>query len=101
MNQCDQQLYTIILEFEGTTSIAQEEAMGPDEALNQWFKGLADKDSYGLTAAQSQALLATSCPDPFETVEVTGVRSVWCATALASDNLALFTIVKTLSNVAL
>lgn len=48
--------FTIILDFEGTTSASQVEAISVDDAVRLSAKGLNRAGSYGLTAHNVRAL---------------------------------------------
>jgi hypothetical protein len=87
-------LYTVILEFSGTTSAAQVRAQTPEAAINEWSKALKTDEAYGLTPSQASDLLTA-----FDTEEgitaIRGLGNVWCKTLLPHEELALLHIIKT------
>jgi hypothetical protein len=106
-------LFTVILEFEGTTSVSQVWASSPVYALDRWRDGLCDHGTYGLTGDQASRLAkslelakslgneadaqAESDGGPFPTPVAT-VENVWCTSTLTEHNsLALLNIVETVS----
>jgi hypothetical protein len=89
-------LFTVIMEFDGTTSVSQFAAQGITEALRLWIAGLSQSNAYGLSGSSARQLAMAfaedreRCPTPID-----GVENVWCSTALAEGQLALLNIVKT------
>jgi hypothetical protein len=49
-------LFTVVMEFEGTTSVAQLLAPSVEDAVTLWVKGLSDPVVYGLTGRQRARL---------------------------------------------
>ena len=89
-------LYTVIMEFEGTTSVSQTTASTVVEALALWADGLRQPENYGLSSASAHRLF--DCIREEKDVKPVGIRetvNVWCTTVLAGDSLALLNIVKT------
>lgn len=90
----DNVLFTVILEYDGTTAAAQVRANTADDAIHVWFESLKQEGAYGLTGAQiseiRRAFDAHESPVP-----ISDLRNVWCKTILAGDKLALLHLVKT------
>lgn len=85
-------LYTILLDYAGGTYVAQAEAMDEDAALRGWLGKLrsgriADAVWEEVAAAFEEAV---DRPLPLD-----GLAGAWCASASASQGLALVNIVKT------
>lgn len=88
-------LFTVLMEFDGTTSASQVNAKDEIQALRLWASRLLESGCYGLSetaARQLQTALATE-----ELERVAGLSNVWCTTAVTGGRLALFHIVRTLS----
>ena len=90
-------LFTIILEFEGTNSVSQFSASGPNAAFRKWVQGLENPKNYALTPQQARAVtkaladrgelqrrvndvLAT---DDRELAPLHGLKNIWCVIAFA------------------
>jgi len=91
------QLYTVVMEFEGTTSVSQFMASCAREAFQRWLEGLSGHATYGLTNDQVSRLAkgVGTCvnedPSP-----IAGLQNVWCAEVLANRRgMALLNIVGT------
>ena len=90
-------LFTVIMDFEGTTSAVQLEAESPDDAARRWRESLGTPGSYALTDSQRQRLSrGLRFDDLGSAAALTGLQSVWCA-AIAAERggLALLNIVET------
>jgi len=93
-------LFTIVMEFEGTTSVAQLAAPSVEEAVRLWVGGLAKARSYGLNKVQRSRLITG-----FERIDthlnlapapLRGLRNVWCTTISADPTgLLLLNIIET------
>ena len=91
-------LFTIILEFEGTTSVRQFSGENVEEAYRRWFEGLKDPSAYGLNADQGARLSAAISFEGFESLTpLSSTLNVWCTTALVGETLALMNFVATLA----
>jgi len=92
-----QRLFTVIMEFRGTTSVSQFVAADPQSAMKLWQEGLAGPNPYGLSDSSARRLLkAAIAQEPCDVpVPLEGLKSVWCRTVLAGGQLALLNIVKT------
>jgi uncharacterized protein YabE (DUF348 family) len=89
-------LYTVIMEFEGTTSVSQTTAGTVVEALKLWSGGLSESEHYGLAPASASRLLeALVDSQDDEPVQITGTTNVWCTSILVGKKSALLNIVKT------
>jgi len=88
------ELFTVILEYEGTTSAAQVRAPSADDAVHIWFESLKEEGAYGLTGAQRDKMRTAFDADE-SPVPIHGLGNVWCKTTLAGDRLALLHLVKT------
>ena len=94
-------LFTVIMEFDGTTSVSQVVAQDVRGALRLWLDRLREPGACGLSRSAARSI-QESFAEEDETKNVgniKGVVNVWCTTALvgrnASSKLALLNIVKT------
>ncbi len=86
-------LFTMILEYRGTTAISQVRAGGAKTALQKWTKTFDYGSVLGVTeAAKSQLVKAFTREEP---LPVKNTRNVWCSTALEDGRMALLNIVRT------
>jgi len=91
-------LYTVIMEFEGTTSASQFRATSVEAAVRLWRKGLGQAGSYGLKEGQHKRLA-----DGYGDLELgtkpallDGLQNAWCTSVLAKRNSsALLNIIET------
>lgn len=90
----DRTLYTVLMEFVGTTSAAQIRAADAQEALTLWFAGLVEADHYGLSIKDANRLRESSGVSE-SPIPVQGLQNVWCTTVLSGDDLALFHVIRT------
>ncbi len=91
-------LFTIILEFEGTTSVSQFAASSVDEAYRSWFQELKDAGRYGLNQLQAERLAAALSFDGIRTpTPLAYTTNVWCTSTHVDDNYALLNFVATLA----
>jgi hypothetical protein len=89
-------LFTILMEFEGTTSASQVRASSVNEALRLWADRLCEPGCYGLSEAAAHRLRkAMGGEDGAEGVN--GLSNVWCTTAIAGESLAILHVVKTVT----
>jgi hypothetical protein len=89
-------LFTMILEFEGTTSVSQFSGRNVGEAYRSWFQGLKDPSRFGLGADQAERLAsALSCDGLSSPTPLANSNNVWCTTALVGEKLALLNFVAT------
>jgi|GEM_PF-4079942 len=91
-------LYTLIVEYEGLTSISQFIAESPAEAVDKWFAAIGDGTPYGLTTEQTRALSSAYAARDEEEIDVSpvsGVSGVWCATVFGDPEVAFYNIVAT------
>jgi hypothetical protein len=89
-------LFTVITEFEGTTAAAQMRARDCDAALAGWLKRLDTDGAYGLTKAQRAKLKAAYRPDVHGApVKLSGLGNVWCIAIGVEGSLALLHFVNT------
>lgn len=102
------ELFTVILDFEGTNSVSQFTALTPDEALREWHRGLDRPVNYNLKPDRAHLLSEAlrrewkECTErPSETgtlvVALSEVKNVWCLWLALEDTSALINIVATLS----
>jgi len=89
--------FTVVLEFEGVTSVSQLTAKSANSALLKWREALTNPRGYGLTVEQgrriSRALDGGVRRKP---VMLNGITNVWCQTVLAGrEGIALFNIIAT------
>jgi len=89
-------LYTIILEFEGTTSVRQLFGENVDDAYRKWVEGLTDSNAYGLSTGQAARLSAAISFEGFESLTpLSSIINVWCTTVLVGKTLALVNLIAT------
>jgi len=97
-------LYTVIMEFDGTTSVSQVVARDVRGALRLWLDRLREPGSYGLSRSalrRLQVAFTEECEmmNGVTPVNIRGAINVWCTTAVvgrrAPRKLALLNIVKT------
>ena len=90
-------LFTIILEFEGTTSVSQFAGPSVDAAYRAWFEGLKDPGRYGLDPTQAERLAAALSFDGLQTpTRLASTANVWCTSTNVDENYALLNFVATL-----
>ncbi len=86
-------LFTMILEYRGTTAISQVRAAGAKAAVQKWTKTFDYGSVLGVTAiAKSELVEGFTREEP---VPVKDTRNVWCSTALEDGRMALLNIVRT------
>ena len=91
-------LFTIILEFEGTTSVSQFSGRSVDEAYRGWFQGLKDAGRYGLNPEQAERLAAALSFDGIRPpTPLASTKNVWCTSTHVDENYALLNFVATLA----
>jgi len=90
-------LFTVVMEFDGTTSVSQFVATSVKNALKLWRKGLDQPIVYDLSPSSAQSFkVAYDKRDPDRApVPINGVAGVWCTTVVVGNRLALLNIVKT------
>jgi hypothetical protein len=89
-------LFTIIMQFAGTTSAAQVLAGDANQALTLWVDALSSGSHYGLSASDAARLRDSITKDAdTEPVGITGQTNVWCTTALSRKDLAILHIIET------
>jgi hypothetical protein len=91
-------LFTIIMEFDGTTSASQFRTNSPLAALQLWLEQLSQPNSFGLTDAQ-RSKLAEGSGDPdlnLTPVALEGLQNIWCSTVSGGRRkMALLNIIET------
>lgn len=93
-------LFTIVLEFEGTTSVSQFSGRNVAEAYRRWFQGLDDPGRYGLDSNQVQRLTSALSAEPLQPpTPLAATENVWCTTTLVGGELALLNFVATVAAV--
>lgn len=90
-------LYTVVLEFSGTTSVSQVRAASIQGAMSQWINKLSESDAYGLSEeAACQLHEALEAQEGIGVlVPIEGLHSVWCVSALAGGELAVLNLIET------
>jgi hypothetical protein len=86
-------LFTVLMEFEGTTSASQVKASSADDALRLWALRLSESGCYGLSGPAARQLQIALATDGMEGID--GLANVWCTTATVGERLAILHIVKT------
>ena len=66
-------LFTVVMEFEGTTSVSQVRADGPAEAVRHWLERLGSGTAYGLTRDQARRLREGFSGDDYDPVPLQGL----------------------------
>lgn len=93
-------LFTVIMEFEGTTSVSQVRARSANEALKLWARKLQTPEVYALKKKQAAKLIKGFKQfDDFgyqDAVALTGLSNVWCTFVSGGRSSALLNIVATL-----
>jgi hypothetical protein len=93
-------LFTVLMEFEGTSSVSQFLADSAESALRLWLDGLSIKGGYGLTDRQRRRLsdgwsdlgLGLN-PTPLD-----GLQGAWCSSVLPKRGaMATLNIVETVA----
>jgi hypothetical protein len=91
-------LFTIILEFEGTTSVSQFSARDVGEVYRSWFQGLKNPSRYGLDANQSERLASALLSDDLQPpTPLASTENVWCVSTHVDENYALLNFVATVA----
>ncbi len=104
-------LFTVILEFEGTTSVSQFSAVDPEQAFQKWQERLDNPVEVGLRPDRARALaeaLQESRSEEEQSAQRHGRRcsvlvplqettNVWCVSELVGRKLALINIVGTVT----
>jgi hypothetical protein len=86
-------LFTMILEYRGTTAISQVRAPGAKTAVQKWTKTFDYGSVLGMGASgKTQLVKGFTREDP---VPVKNTSNVWCATALEDGRMALLNIIRT------
>ncbi len=90
-------LFTVLMEFEGTTSPSQFTARDVEQAFKKWLKGLHKPNRYGLTERQRLRVVKGAEDTPYMAASLlSGLQNVWCVTLLAKrGGLVLLNIVQT------
>ena len=89
-------LYTLLLEYSGTTSVSQVHAHSPEKALLQWTVQLLEPKAYGLSKLAARNLKAAlDRQGGHSLASLDGLAKVWCTTTLVKEELALLHIVET------
>ena len=91
-------LFTIVLEYEGTTAVSQVSGRSVNEAYRRWFQGLKDPGRYGLDPKQAKRLAAALSFDGLRSpTALASTTNVWCTSAHVDENYALLNFVATLA----
>lgn len=81
-------IYTIVLDFDGGTSVAQVQAEFPVAAVRAWCAQIDRTRELGSKSASLSAAVLENL-DAHELAELAGLRGVWCFTALLGNRLVL------------
>ncbi len=93
-------LFTIILEFEGTTSVSQFRARNVGEAYRCWYQELKAPNRYGLDANQAERLASALLFDGLQRpTPLASTEHVWCVSTHVDGNYALLNFVTTVTAV--
>ena len=89
-------LFTVVMDFQGTTSVSQVRAIEASDALMRWVHSLKTDAACGLTSDQRTRLLNAFDVEVDKVTSLGGVRNVWCATISVPDGgLAVLNIIAT------
>ncbi len=86
-------LFTMILEYRGTTAISQVRAPGAKTAVQKWTKAFDYGAVLGLGASGKKQLVEGFTRE--EPIPVKNTSNVWCATASGDGGMALLNIIRT------
>lgn len=101
--------FTFVLEYEGTNSVRQIIASGPEAALRKWQNGLVNPVDYGLRPSSANSLAecleknwrehlernaAIGRREPFVR-SLDGLTNVWCVWISVGEQSALINIIAT------
>lgn len=90
-------VFTIVVDFEGTTSVAQLSAKHRWEAISKWHDQLGDGGARGLAPEQANRLLDAFDPtDERFLVALNTLKNVWYWGS-STDSLAMFNVILTSS----
>ena len=98
-------LFTVVMEFERTTSVAQFRSFSVGNAVKQWVRGLRKPRADGLTDAQ-RTRLAKGYEDyevilGMDPAPLHDLQNAWCTTLMANDKgSALLNIIGTSSTIS-
>ena len=91
-------LFTVVMDFEGTTSVSQFRARSVEDAVRLWRKDLDQWGIYGLNEPQRKRLAAGygDVELGIAPVLLDGLQNVWCSSVSARrKGSALLNIVET------
>jgi hypothetical protein len=85
-------LYTVVLDYQGGTYIAQVAADSPAAALPRWLTRLKDDDlaQWGTTRVELSNILRTE-----DVVPIDGCVNVWCISGSGKNGLVLINLIAT------
>jgi hypothetical protein len=85
-------LFTMLLEFDGGTYIAQLRASSPKTAIAKYAAQAVENSAIGRLPARKRLAEALGIEVP---IAIQGVRKVWCCSASVGKKFALLNIVQT------
>lgn len=85
-------LFTAVLELAGGTYISQVHAATVHDALAEYSAQLLTNDAVGTMTMREALANALTADTP---IEITGVKNVWCCSALVAQESALLNIIRT------
>lgn len=88
-------LFTLILDFDGGTYVAQVYSPSVDEVLPEWIRKLKLPASLGLDSKQAAGLVRAFETDKRAPAVLTDTINAWCTTVLVGERLALLNIIAT------
>ena len=92
-------LFTVIMEFEGTTSVSQFRTTSPRAGVKLWRAALTEWDAYGLTNMQRMRLRRGWDDEGSTPVPLTGMENAWCQfVSTRGKGSALLNIIETKPN---
>jgi hypothetical protein len=87
-------LYTMIIEFGGSTYVSQSEGLSPDLALRDWNPATNDSGNQS-SLLEISRLLQQALNEGDSSVPILGVKNVWCISGSCEGNLFLVHVVLT------
>ena len=88
-------VYTLIVDFEGSTMVAQVADSDIKSAMLNWANSINVKEWVGLDENGKHLLIEELKEEDRDIVQISDTKNVWCVTELVNDKLFLIHIVNT------